>query len=85
MHPHGKRWVEEFRAEIVSDHRQIIDARARRAGGPWCFDHALERTRRFYRDRIGGFAACLSVTETEREELLRLVERLGTAAFPFKT
>jgi hypothetical protein len=75
-------WFNEFREEIAHDHRQIVDARARREGGPWVFDRAADAVRRFYRDRISGFAACGSLSSAERDDLLGLVEVLGRDDFP---
>lgn len=77
-HVHGKRWVEEFRAEIASDHRALLHAREVRRGATWSFEGAVTATRRFYRERITGYATCGSVTEAEAAELLGLVDRLGS-------
>ncbi|MBI2236797.1 MAG: hypothetical protein HYU60_07610 [Magnetospirillum sp.] len=70
------RWVEEFRAEIDDDRRCLLEARQQRAGTSWSFAVAAERTRRYYIERITGFFVCGSVTEAERDELLRLVDGL---------
>lgn len=78
-HVHGKRWVAEFRAEIASDRCALLEARDRRRGTSWSFLDAVALTRRFYVERITGYAACGSITEAELAELLDLVERLGTA------
>lgn len=74
-------WFEEFRREIEDDHARLTEARARRRGGPWSFEVAVERTRAFYRERIGGFARCGSIGAAERDRLLGLVEAMGTDAF----
>jgi hypothetical protein len=79
----GKRWIDEFTAEIVSDHRELLDCRRNRsASGAWSFEVALERTRAFYRERFIGFARCDSIDQDELEALLRMVESLGTPDFP---
>lgn len=77
-------WFDEFRGEIIHDHRQIIEARQQRQGGPWAFERAAEAVRSFYRDRITGYASCGSVTPAEREALLRLVDQLGQDDFPMR-
>ena len=76
-HVHGKRWVEEFRAELAADHHALLDARLQRQDTVWSFDRALAATRRFYVERITGYATCGSVTAAEAAELLGLVEGLG--------
>jgi hypothetical protein len=76
-HVHGKRWIEEFRNEIAADRKALADARAQRAGGPWSYEGAVARTRRFYQERITGFHVCNSITDGERDELLALVAALG--------
>ncbi|MGE5547903.1 MAG: hypothetical protein ACM33T_13450 [Solirubrobacterales bacterium] len=70
-------WLAEFLAEIEDDRRQLADARRQRAGGPWSYERAVERTKHFYRERITAFAVCGSVTERERDELLARVEAIG--------
>ncbi len=75
-------WFDEFRGEIIDDHRQIVEERRRRDGGPWDFERACESVRRFYRDRISGFAACGSLGDAERDTLLRLIDALGRDDFP---
>lgn len=73
----AREWIEEFKNEIVADARSLADARQQRAGGPWSYEGALERTKQFYRERITGFCVCRSITESERDELLVMVEALG--------
>ena len=75
-------WFDEFRGEIIHDHRQILEARQRRAGGPWVFERAAAAVRVFYQERISGYASCGSVTTEERDSLLRLVDALGRDDFP---
>ncbi|HFQ14738.1 MAG TPA: hypothetical protein ENK41_00160, partial [Rhodobacteraceae bacterium] len=76
---HGP-WFDEFRREIASDHRELCEARRRRAGSSgWSFDHALKRTRVFYSDRFTGYARCGSITAEDLARLMRMVETLGTA------
>ncbi len=77
-------WFDEFRGEILHDHRQIIEARQRRQGGPWVFERAAEAVRTFYRERISGYASCGSVTTEECDSLLRLVDALGCDDFPLR-
>lgn len=77
QHVHGKRWIAEFSAEIHADARALADCRTQRAGTSWSYDTALARTRAFYVERISGFATCGSVSEAEKQELLRLVEGMG--------
>lgn len=77
-------WFDEFRGEIIHDHRQILEARQRRQGGPWVFERSVEAVRDFYRERITGFASCGSVSAGERDSLLRLVETLGRDDFPLR-
>lgn len=77
-----KTWFEEFRAEVVSDHKQLLQCRAERAArGDWSFDHALMRTQEFYRDRFTGYQRVGSITLEERDALLALVDALGSEAF----
>ncbi|MDA8229829.1 MAG: hypothetical protein M0006_00660 [Magnetospirillum sp.] len=70
-------WVEEFRNEIIADIRALDDARRQRAGGPWSYEEALERTKDFYRQRITGFCTCHSISERERDQLLAVVEDMA--------
>ena len=78
-----KTWYQEFRAEVVSDHEQLVHCRAEReARGDWSFDHAVQRTREFYVERFTGYQRVGSITLAERDDLLALVEALGTDAFP---
>lgn len=75
MHP---SWLNEFKAEIEDDRRMLADAKHRRAGGVWSHAKALERTQAFYRQRITAFAECGTITEKERDQLLRVIEGLGS-------
>ncbi len=79
--PHGP-WFDEFRREITSDHREICAVRRRSGSSGWSFDHALKRTREFYRDRFSGYARCGSITADDLARLTRMVETLGTDEFP---
>ncbi|MGE5504259.1 MAG: hypothetical protein ACM31L_07525 [Actinomycetota bacterium] len=76
-HVHGKRWIEEFRNEIVADRKALADARVQRAGGPWSFEGAVARTKHFYEQRITGFHVCMSITDAERDELMAMVATIG--------
>ncbi|TAN53509.1 MAG: hypothetical protein EPN26_06925 [Rhodospirillales bacterium] len=69
-------WYHEFKAEIERDARELRAARAERPPERWSYEKAVARTRQFYLDRITGYATCLSITETERDELLKLLEIL---------
>lgn len=81
-----RTWFEEFRAEVFSDHRQLVEQRERMAARPdvasWSFDTALARTRTFYVERFTGYQRVGSITEAELEILMDLVEKLGTDDFP---
>lgn len=78
-----KTWFEEFSAEIVSDHRQLLACRAEREGrGDWSFEHAVKRTQEFYRERFTGYQRVGSISEDQLAQLLPLVEALGTENFP---
>ncbi|MBF0246721.1 MAG: hypothetical protein HQL36_01405 [Alphaproteobacteria bacterium] len=78
-----RSWYQEFRAEVVSDHRQLLACREERARrGDWSFDHARMRTQEFYRERITGYRRTESITQAECDELLELVEKLGAPEFP---
>ncbi len=76
-------WFDEFKGEISTDHREIME-RGKRSGknGAWSFDHAAERTRRFYRERFTGYARCASITNDELQILLKMVETFATDEFP---
>lgn len=77
-----RTWFEEFKAEVASDHKQLIACRAARQGrGDWSFDHAVERTRAFYAERFTGYQRVGSITEGELAALMALVEALGTEGF----
>ena len=77
-----KTWFEEFRAEVISDHKQLLQCRVDRAGrGDWSFDHAVKRTQEFYVERITGYQRVGSISLAERDALLALVEALGSTAF----
>ena len=73
-------WFDEFRAEVVSDHRELLACRALREGN-WSFDHAVKRTRQFYQERLNGYQGVGSISAGERDGLLALVEHLGTPEF----
>jgi len=78
----AKTWVEEFRNELIDDHNALLEARARRKKSrTWSFAVARNRTQTFYRERLTGFARCGSITASELEDLLALVERIGLAEF----
>ena len=80
-----RTWFQEFRAEVVSDHKQLLHCRTERAGragrGDWSFEHAVKRTREFYRERFTGYQRVGSITLGQRDDLLALVDALGTDAF----
>jgi len=77
-----KTWFEEFHAEVVSDHRQLLQCRAEREErGDWSFEHAVQRTREFYVERFTGYQRVGSITLGERDQLLALVEALGRDDF----
>lgn len=77
-----KTWFEEFHAEVVSDHKQLLQCRAERADrGDWSFEHAVKRTREFYQERFTGYQRVGSITLAERDVLLALVAALGSDAF----
>lgn len=77
-----KSWFEEFSAEVVSDHKQLLQCRADRARrGDWSFEHAVKRTREFYEERFTGYHRVGSITLEQRDRLLALVGVLGTDAF----
>lgn len=76
-------WYEEFRAEVISDHRQLLECREARAGkSEWSFEHAVVRTQAFYRERFTGYHKTGSISQAELEELMPLVKKLGSAEFP---
>jgi len=76
-------WFEEFRAEVISDHRQLLACRDERQGrSKWSFDHAVKRTQGFYEDRLNGYHKVGSISARELETLLALVFALGSADFP---
>lgn len=81
-----RTWFEEFRAEVFSDHRQLVERQshqaARTGAAPWSFETAIARTRAFYVERFTGYQRVGSINETELETLLDLVEQLGTTDFP---
>jgi len=78
----GKKWVEEFRNELVDDHKALLEAQERRKpSGRWSFDVALSRTQAFYRERLTGFARCGSINTAELKMLLELVDHMGTHEF----
>lgn len=78
-----KTWFEEFRAEVLSDHRQLLACRvARKDRGDWSFDHALKRTQGFFQDRLNGYHKVGSITAEELKSLLVLVLAMGTPDFP---
>lgn len=80
-----KTWFEEFHAEVVSDHKQLLQCQADRAGrvglGAWSFEHAVKRTREFYIERFTGYQRVGSITLAERDTLLALVANLGGDGF----
>ncbi len=69
-------WFQEFKAEIERDARELQAARTERPPERWSYEKAVASTRQFYLDRITGYATCLSITEAERDELLKLLETL---------
>jgi hypothetical protein len=76
-------WFEEFRSEVVTENKQLLQCRAdREARGNWSFEHAVKRTQEFYRERFTGYQKVGSITLKERDALLALVEVLGSGAFP---
>jgi len=81
-----RTWFEEFRAEVVSDHRQLTERRDRQSQNPsaqtWSFDNALKRTREFYYERFTGYQRVGSISEGELGQLLSMVDALGTPDFP---
>lgn len=78
-----KTWYEEFRAEVVSDHKQLLQCKAEREGrGDWSFEHAVKRTQQFYVERFTGYQRVGSITLAERDDLLALVDALGGDGFP---
>lgn len=81
--PAHDKWFNEFKGEITTDHRQILE-RAKRpnTNGHWSFDRAVERTKSFYHERFTGYARCNSITQTELNVLIRMVETFGTDKFP---
>ena len=56
------------------------DERAKRCD--WSFDHAVKRTREFYRERFTGYQRVGSITAIELDRLLPLVAARGTPDFP---
>ena len=77
-----KTWFEEFRAEVVSDHKQLLQCRAdREARGDWSFEHAVRRTQEFYVERFTGYQRVGSISPEELNALLIMVETLGSDAF----
>lgn len=78
-----KTWYEEFRAEILSDHRQLLACREARASrGDWSFDQARRRTQNFYRERLNGYHSVGSIDSEQLLVLLGLVDKLGAEDFP---
>ena len=78
-----KTWFEEFRAEVTSDHRQLLSCRAAREGrSDWSFDHAVKRTKDFYEQRLNGYHKVGSISVEELQTLLALVRDLGMPDFP---
>lgn len=77
-----KTWFEEFRAEVVSDHKQLLQCRAEReARGDWSFEHAVKRTQEFYVERFTGYQRVGSISLEELNALRGLVEALGSDTF----
>lgn len=77
-----KTWFEEFRAEVVSDHQQLLQCRAEReARGDWSFEHAVKRTQEFYVERFTGYQRVGSISLEELNALQGLVEALGSDTF----
>ncbi|MBL6931447.1 MAG: hypothetical protein ISR45_00765 [Rhodospirillales bacterium] len=81
--PAHDHWFNEFKGEITTDHREILE-RARRPNhnGEWSFNHAVARTRQFYTERFTGYARCNSITLDELKVLLKMIETFATDAFP---
>ncbi|MCW8916890.1 MAG: hypothetical protein OQK24_13695 [Magnetovibrio sp.] len=78
----AQNWFEEFRAEVISDHRQLLACREqRKAKNNWSFEHALKRTQDFYDERFKGYHKVGSINANELKQLLDLVERLGQENF----
>jgi len=78
-----KTWFEEFRAEVISDHRQLLACRAaRKDRGDWSFDHALKRTKAFYEERLNGYHKVDSISAEQLKSLLALVDAMGLPDFP---
>jgi len=78
-----KTWFEEFRAEVISDHRQLLACRtARKDRGDWSFDHALKRTKAFYEERLNGYHKVDSISAAQLKSLLALVDAMGLPDFP---
>ena len=78
----AKKWVEEFRNELVDDHKALLEALERRKQSRrWSFDVALSRTQTFYRERLTGFARCGSINTAELKMLLELVDQMGSNEF----
>jgi len=78
-----KTWFDEFRAEVISDHRQLLACRAaRKDRGDWSFDHARKRTQRFYEERLNGYHKVSSISAEQLQSLLTLVAAMGTTDFP---
>ncbi|MEG3619187.1 hypothetical protein V5T82_12035 [Magnetovibrio sp. PR-2] len=78
-------WFDEFRAEVISDHRQLLACREERADkSNWSFGHAVKRTQEFYQDRLNGYQGVGSITAEQRDGLLALVDSLGTPEFEEK-
>lgn len=78
-----KTWYQEFRAEVVSDHKQLLQCKVEREGrGDWSFEHAVKRTQQFYVERFTGYQRVGSITLAERDDLLALVDALGGDGFP---
>ena len=77
-----KTWFEEFRAEVVSDHQQLLQCRAEReARGDWSFEHAVKRTQEFYVERFTGYQRVGSISLEELNALQGLVAALGSDTF----
>lgn len=78
-----KTWFEEFSAEVKSDHHQLLECREKRQkNGDWSFEHALKRTQAFYRERFTGYCKVGSISQNQLDQLMPLVEALGSADFP---
>ena len=64
-------WFDEFRAEVISDHRELLACRSKREGKDnWSFDQAVKRTRQFYHERLNGYQGVGSITAEQRDGLL---------------